>query len=128
MEDHIADGVLEEYSLDKLAESRVPAVQEHLWACGQCCARLEAIELVNFVHFIEDGTVYSRATRLMTGKVMARHWGKDLEGGRVRGSVAAAKQYRGVSFWRMFPEHTCEGRCGPAHGHRKRVRAGSSGE
>ena len=83
VEHPIADGALEEYSLCELAESRVAAVEEQLLVCHFCRARLEAIEPVNFVHFTEDGPVYSRATKLTTGKVMARHWGKDLEGGKV---------------------------------------------
>jgi|SRR5579862_7302620 len=112
-EGHVLDGTLEEYSLHELEKSRVGAVAEHLRTCRRCRARLEAIEPVNFVHFTEDGPVYSRVTRLTTGKVIARHWGKELDGGKVCGSVTKAKRYLQVSFWKMFPEHTCEGRCGP---------------
>jgi hypothetical protein len=83
IEDHISDGALEEYSLDTLAESRVALIEEHLQVCEHCRARLEAIEPLNFVHFTEDGPILSRATRLATGKVMARHWGKELDGGQL---------------------------------------------
>ena len=114
MEDHIPDGALEEYSLGKLGESIIDEVEEHLRICDYCRTRRQGIEPVNFVHFTEDGPVYSRATRLTTGKVMARHWGKDLNGGRVFGDVSAARRYLNESFSQMFPRHTCDGRCGPA--------------
>jgi hypothetical protein len=84
---------------------------------------LETIEPVNFVHFTEDGPVYSRATLLTTGKVMARHWGKDLDGGKVCESVSAARKYVSESFTQMFPEHTCKGTCGLTQDRGKRVRA-----
>ncbi len=75
--------------------------------------RLEAIEPVNFVHYTEDGMIFSRVTRLRTGKVMARHWGKELDGGKVFRRVSAGKKYLSDSFSHMFPEHECDGRCGP---------------
>ena len=112
VEDHISDGVLQEYSLETLAKPVY--TKRHLLACTYCRNRLEAIEPANFVHFTEDGLVYLRATRLPTGKVMARHWGKELDGGRVCGSVSAAKSYLSESFSEMFPEHSCGGECGPA--------------
>ena len=113
MAEHISYGMLEEYSLDKLAESAVPAVEEHLLVCDHCRAWLDAIEPVNFLHFTEDGPIYSRATLLATGQVMARHWGKSLDGGRVCGSVSAARKYLSQSFAQMYPEHKCGAKCGP---------------
>jgi len=112
-EGHVLDGALEEYSLHELAEARVAAVAEHLLGCAHCRARLDAIEPVNFVHFTDGGPVYSRATRLTTGKVMARHWGKDLACNQLCQNTAFAKRFLTVSFWKMFPEHKCESRCGP---------------
>ena len=113
MEDaiHILEGTLEEYSLDHLPEPA--AVEEHLLVCDFCRARLEAIEPINFIHFTEDGPIYSRATRLATGKVLARHWGEQLDGGGVFRSVSAARKYLTESFSQMFPEHKCDRRCGP---------------
>ena len=116
IEDHISDGALEEYSLDTLAESRVALIEEHLQVCEHCRARLEAIEPLNFVHFTEDGPILSRATKLATGKVMARHWGKELDGGRVFEDVSAAMKYLSESFSQMFPEHSCESGCGRVQG------------
>lgn len=89
----------------------------------QLRAWLDAIEPVNYVHFTEDGPVYSRATLLTTGKVMARHWGKELDVGKVCESVSAARRYVNASFCQMFPEHTCKGSCGPTQERGKRVQA-----
>jgi hypothetical protein len=110
-QEHLSDGALEQYSLDKLAEPSLVPVEEHMLVCDQCRARLEAIEPVSFVHYTADGRFHSRVTRLATGKLMARHWDKDLNGGRTLQSVSAAKQYLNKSFSQMFPEHTCDRRC-----------------
>lgn len=119
VEGHISDRALEGYSLDKLAESLLTVLEEHLRACDRCCARLERIEPMNFVHFTKDGPVYLRATRLTTGKVMARNWGVTIDGGKAFGSVSTARRYLIGAFSRMFPEHTCQGRCGPTKGRGK---------
>lgn len=74
-----------------------------LLICDICRARLEAIEPANFVHLAADGTVYSRTTRLTTGKMMARYWSEDLGGGKVIGSVSAARKYPAESFSRDLP-------------------------
>jgi hypothetical protein len=108
---HLSDGSLEEYSLDGLPEASLAAVEEHLLVCNQCRARLEGIEPVNYIHFTEDGPVYESATRLSTGKVMARHRGQNLHAGKTLGSFSAAKRYLRESFSQMFPEHTCDGLC-----------------
>jgi hypothetical protein len=117
MADHISDGVLQEYSLDKLAGLALAAVEEHLLICDQCRTWLDAIEPVSYVHFTEDGPIYSRATLLMEGKVMARHWGKELAVNKECGSVSTARKYLNEYFAKMFPEHKCDGRCGPTREH-----------
>jgi hypothetical protein len=109
---HLSDGSLEEYSLDRLPESSLATAEEHLLVCDQCRARLQGIEPINYIHHTEDGPVYERATRLTTGKLMARHWGQDLHAGRAFGNFSAAKQYLSESFSQMFPKHTCNGLCG----------------
>jgi hypothetical protein len=108
----LSDGTLEGYSLDRLPESSLAAVEEHLLVCDQCRVRLEEIEPLKYVHHTEDGPIYVRITRLTTGKVMARHWGQDLHAGRAFGSFYAAKQYLSESFSQMYPEHRCQGSCG----------------
>jgi hypothetical protein len=109
---HLSDGSLEEYSLDSLPESSLAAVEEHLLVCDQCRARLEAIEPINYIHYTDDGLVYESATKLTTGRVMARHLGQDLHAGRAFGSFSAAKRYLSESFSQMFPKHICNGLCG----------------
>ena len=113
-EAQIADDILEQYSLDKLDTSLVPAVERHVLACPVCRDRLKAIEPVSFVHVTKDGPVYSRATKLATGRVMARRWGKQMEGIRECVSVAVAKLFLTQSFFQMFPEHRCGSKCSPA--------------
>jgi hypothetical protein len=109
---HLSDEALEDYSLDKLGGASLAAVEEHLLVCERCRDRLVRIEPVNFLHYTQDGPVYSRVTRLTTGKAMARHWGPDLHGGRIFGSVRDATGYLSDSFSQMYPEHTCDGSCG----------------
>jgi hypothetical protein len=109
---HPSDEVLEKYSLDRLPESNLAAVEEHLLVCDQCRARLQEIEPLECVHYTDDGPVYARITRLSTGKLMARHWGHDLHAGRRFGSFYAAEEYVSTSFAQMYPEHTCKGSCG----------------
>jgi hypothetical protein len=98
VEGHPSSAKLEAYSLNKLAGSDVISVEEHVLVCDFCCSRLEAIEPVNFVHFTVDGPVYLRATRLSTGAVVARRWGRCMEGSRTFRSVARATRYLNESF------------------------------
>lgn len=114
IEGHISGTSLEEYSLDRLTKILHGTVEEHLLICAYCRNRLAAIEPLNFVHMTEDGPIYSRVTRLMIGQVIARHWGKELDGMRICGSVALARKYLDNSFSKMFPEHSCESSCGSA--------------
>jgi hypothetical protein len=72
---------------------------------------MEAIEPFNFVHFTSAGPVYLRATRLTSGKVMARR--REAVGGRMFDTVAAAKHYLEESFALIFPAHNYDERCGP---------------
>jgi hypothetical protein len=109
---HVSSKLLEEYSLDSLTKRCDSAVEEHLLVCVYCCTRLEAVEPLSFVHITEDGPIYSRATRLTTGFVIARQWGKELDGMRMCGSIAHAQKYLNKSFSEMFPEHSCDSRCG----------------
>jgi len=117
MDEHISQKSLEEYSLDKMVDASVVKIEEHLLICQFCRARLEAMEPFNYVHFTADGPIYSRITRLATGEVMARHWGKDLRGGKLFRTVSEGKRYLTASFAQMFPEHTCGAKCGPTREH-----------
>ena len=113
MEDHAQEKALREYSLGELAQDDIARIEEHLQNCDFCRALLTKLEPINYVHFTADGPVYSRVTRLTTRKVMARHWGKEMDGGMVFTSVSSARRYLSESFAQMFPEHRCDRTCGP---------------
>jgi hypothetical protein len=45
------------------------------------------------------------------GKWVVRHWGRQLDGGRICASVEEANAYLMESFKQMFPEHVCSEQC-----------------
>jgi|HubBroStandDraft_1064217.scaffolds.fasta_scaffold01785_6 hypothetical protein len=103
---------LESYSLGTLALSLISGFDQHLFVCHKCRAELDAIEPYGFVHYTGDGPFYSRATRLRTGMLFARHWGRGLEGGLEFRTREGAKSYLVQSFSLMFPDHACTAGCG----------------
>src|ERR1039457_2510360 len=109
---HQSGEALESYSLGRLIPSRTAAFEQHLLICHQCQAKLNAIEPYNFVHYTGDGPFYSRVTKLRTGMLFARHWGRSLEGGKEFRTRESAKAYLERAFPQVFPEHTCTARCG----------------
>jgi hypothetical protein len=106
---------LESYSLGRLALSLLPGLEEHLLICPGCRERLQTMEPYNFVHYTGDGPFYSRVTKLRTGMLFARHWGRSLEGGKEFRTREGAKAYLERTFPQVFPEHTCTARCGAAN-------------
>jgi hypothetical protein len=72
------------------------------------------MEPYNFVHLTREGPFYSRVTRLRTGKLFARHWGRNLEAGREFRTQRDARAFTARTFSQMFPEHTCTDLCGCA--------------
>ena len=111
-DDHQTAMDLECYSLGKLTLSRLAAFEQHLLICLQCEIALDAIEPYNFIHYTRDGPFYSRITKLSKGTYLARHWGRTLEGGKEFRTCEGAKAYLVRSFFRIFLEHACTGRCG----------------
>jgi len=109
---HHSGQELESYSLGRLPRCLAGFLEEHLLVCRQCRERLRAIEPYNFVHYTIDGPFYSRVTKLETGMLLARHWGRSVEGGKEFRTYQGAKAYLVRTFVRMFPEHTCKARCG----------------
>ncbi len=109
---HLSIAELENYSLGRLDALRVAMLEEHLLVCSQCTEKLTEIEPCNFVHYTREGPFYSRVTRVPTGSFFARHWNRNLEGGRPFRTIAAAKAYLTRSFSQMFPEHVCSRNCG----------------
>jgi hypothetical protein len=111
-EDHRSIEDLERYSLRQIDATRTAGLEEHLLICPLCIQKLTQIEPYNFVHHTRQGPFYSRVTRLRTGAFFARHWGRNLEGGKEFRTLAAAKAYLSRSFSQMFPNHVCTARCG----------------
>ncbi|MGO4885624.1 MAG: hypothetical protein ACLP59_33105 [Bryobacteraceae bacterium] len=110
--EHLSGTDLENYSLGRIVLPRSAALEQHLLVCSACRADLQAIEPYNFVHYTRDGPFYSRITKLRSGELVARHWGKTIEGGKTFRTRAGAKAYLVRSFARIFPEHVCTRRCG----------------
>jgi hypothetical protein len=63
------------------------------------------------IHATQDGPVFGALHRRALGKWMARHWGAQLDGGRMVDSAEEAKEYLTESFHQMFPDHTCSEQC-----------------
>src|ERR1035438_2534470 len=99
IEEHIGAATLERYSLGEFGPAALEAVVEgHLLICAACRDRLAAIEPFNTVHSTPDGPFYSRITQLRDGSFAARHWGRQIDGGRRYADLAGA--------WWGSEEHT----------------------
>jgi hypothetical protein len=130
VDDHQTGEDLESYSLGRLALSPMPGFEEHLLICQRCRAKLNAIEPYSVIHYTRDGPFYSRITKLRTGTLFARQWGRSLEGGKEFHTCDGAKAYLMRTFSRMFPEHACTARCGATgcvEEYRSLISAGSAG-
>jgi hypothetical protein len=131
MEAHVSETDIERLALGRLPTAKSIRVQRHLFKCGPCLQRLIGIEVqlaaleliagdrapmpekskpLFIVHDTADGFVYSRAEE-RRGAWYARHWGKELDGGRDCGTMAEANEFLIQSFSEMFPEHRCTERC-----------------
>jgi hypothetical protein len=122
MTSHIASAVLELYALGRLSEPVLGRVEEHLLTCEACRNEVAGYDRVigalrvllvpmSFVHQTEDGPIYSHATPGPDGTWVARHWGRELDGGRTCQTILEANEYLFVSFAEMFPEHECGPGC-----------------
>jgi hypothetical protein len=64
------------------------------------------------VHDTDDGLIVSVVTQLGDRKWSARHFGPQLEGGRITKTFRQALTYLTESFEQMFPEHhPCNDNC-----------------
>jgi hypothetical protein len=59
---------------------------------------------------IENSSIVFPSRRVMSADV-ARHWGRQLDGGRTCDSVEEANAYLMESFQQMFPKHECSEHC-----------------
>jgi hypothetical protein len=119
---HPAPAQLELYSLDRLHDPILAQVEEHLLVCEFCREvvaendrLLHALRVLripmSFVHQTEDGPICSHVARLDERTWFARHWGRELHGGRSFESILDANEYLLNSFAEMFPEHECGPGC-----------------
>jgi hypothetical protein len=125
---HPSSEELEAYAIGLLLEAELEKVEEHLLICERCQNELALADQyiqamkkatvspvagrrLRSIHITEDGPVFGARHSGGDGKWLARHWGRQLDGGRICDSVEEANAYLMESFWQMFPEHVCSDRC-----------------
>jgi hypothetical protein len=127
---HPTPAKLQCLSMGRLTTVESLRLQRHLFRCSSCLRQLIEFEAVNeiaeklyshpltpdrrkplfVVHDTADGMIYSQSTR-NGRKWIARHWGPQLDGMRICGTMREANEYLETSFSEMFPEHRCTERC-----------------
>lgn len=127
-EAHPSSVDLEAYSLGRASDAGLQNVEEHLLTCERCQNELaltdqyiqamkkvlaspSGVRRLRSVHITEDGPIFGAIHLQTNGKWMARHWGRQLDGGRICDSVEDANGYLMESFEQMFPEHICSEQC-----------------
>ena len=127
-EPHPSSEELEAYSLGMSSEADLERAEEHLLICERCQDELALTDQyvqamkkataspvsgrrLRSVHITEDGPIFGSMHSKADGKWLARHWGRQLDGGRTCDSVEEANAYLMESFRQMFPEHVCSERC-----------------
>ena len=127
-EAHPSSDALEAYSLSASSDADLEKVEEHLLICERCQNELAETDQyiramkgalasaqtggrLRSLHITEDGPIFGAMHRRVDGKWLARHWGRQLNGGRTCDSVEDANAYIMESFHQMFPEHRCSEQC-----------------
>jgi hypothetical protein len=127
-EGHPSSDELEAYSLGLSSGADLEQVEEHLLICERCqnelaltdqyiramktaFASLQSGSRLRSVHITEDGPVFGAIHCGADGKWVARHWGRQLDGGRICDSMEEANAYLMESFRQMFPDHQCSEKC-----------------
>jgi hypothetical protein len=125
---HPSSDELEAYSLGSTSDAALDKVEEHLLICERCRIELalseqylwamkkavaapETGKRLRSIHVTEDGPIFGTIRSGADGKWMARHWGRQLDGGRTCDSMEEANVYLMESFDQMFPEHSCSEHC-----------------
>jgi hypothetical protein len=125
---HPSSDEMEAYSLGLSSDADLEIVEEHLLVCERCQNELALTDQyiramkralaspqtgrrLRSIHITEDGPVFGAMHRGAHGKWIARHWGRQLEGGRISDSAEDANAYLMESFRQMFPEHVCSEQC-----------------
>jgi hypothetical protein len=128
---HISDEKIAGLALGKLPTAESIRLQRHLCACGPCLCRLVKFEFalaftdeitpprlsivdmdvpLYIRHHTADGFIYARVERSSDGWIVS-HWGDQLSGRNVAGSMREANENAITAFQQMFPEHRCNARC-----------------
>ena len=125
---HFSPDELEAYSLGLSSDADLEKVEEHLLICERCQNELALTDQygramrkavsspqtgkrLRSIHITKDGPVFGAMHSGADGKWVARHWGRQLDGGRICDSVEGANAYLMESFQQMFPEHVCLEQC-----------------
>ncbi len=121
---HVSDKELAEYSFGRLPAADAERVSAHLAVCTLCRRKLRAERAfqravrrallagpISAVHATKDGPIHLQVTRTARGTWLARHWGRELDGGWEFDTVEEANEWNLRSFAEMYPEHRCTGRC-----------------
>jgi hypothetical protein len=127
-EPHPSSEELEAYSLGMSPEADLERAEEPLLICERCQNELALTDQyvqamkkataspvsgrrLRSVHITEDRPIFGSMHSKADGKWLARHWGRQLDGGRTCDSVEEANAYLMESFRQMFTEHVCSERC-----------------
>ena len=127
-ESHLSFDELEAYSVGRANDAGLESTEEHLLICEHCqkalamtdqyimavrnvAASLDVAARLRSVHITDDGPVFGAIHIGADGRWIARHWGRQLDGGRTCDSVEDANAYLMDSFHQMFPEHVCTEQC-----------------
>jgi hypothetical protein len=125
---HPSSDELEAYALGLWSDADLEKVEEHLLICERCqnelartdqfiramksaAAALRTGKRLRAIHITKDGPIFGAVHNGPDGKWVARHWGRQLDGSRICGSVEEANAYLMESFRQMFPEHVCSEQC-----------------
>ncbi len=128
MDQHLSADELEAYSLGRATDTNLEQIEIHLLFCEHCQNELaltahyiramkeatvvgKDVRRLSSVHITEGGPIFGAMHETADGKWLARHWGRQLDGGRKCDSVEEANAYLIESFWQMFPEHVCSMGC-----------------
>jgi hypothetical protein len=127
-EPHPSREALRAYSCGLAVDRKLGEVEGHLFICQICQDKLvlasqdeqrvkspdnvqRRANRLRSIHITEDGPIFAAMHKEVAGKWVALHWGRQLSGRRICGSVDEANEYLTESFQQMFPDHRCSEWC-----------------
>ena len=97
----------------ELCQDRLGAVDALRFAVRLAESKSVKTRRLDFCHDTEDGIIVSEVHRVGRGKWFARHYGSQLDGGKLTRTLREANAYLLESFHLMFPKHVCTEWCEP---------------